>query len=279
MGSMIAGIGILGIITYAILLLIGSLIGALALYLIYMISKTPSEQPGFGASYKVALLSAFLNTVISMVMGAIFSAFSAASVASNPMFFVQHLGGAAIGMTLVIGVLFAGTLFLSTFLAHKIVMSGIGNGDNSKVSGIYTGVFFTLFYILPLALFWSTLGAISQMPDTDYGNTMDATTSTDMGVGDAPAADATGSPENEQALESLEQFVGAYEELAANNPICLSDLMKFNTETLPKMNEMSNNMQSGSAMSPEQMSRMSELMTRMQAAAMKLSEAPTNSDC
>ena len=230
------------------------------------------------------MLSGLINTFLLVILSTVIFYIVLGSAAARPDLILQYFVGAAVGTIIMTGIGYLVTLFASVYLAHRIIVTDVDNAANLKVSGIYTGVSFVLGFVAPMLLMAGAIGSILADASSSMGDDMNVeatdTSYESMDATEEPAMDSsTGGAENDQALDDYEALVVAYEQLTENNPICLSDVTQFNTEALPKLNSFASNMQSNSTLDAEQMNRLTGLLGRMQAAAMKLSEAEMSTDC
>lgn len=86
---------------------------------------------------------------------------------------------------------------------------------------------------------------------------------------------SSGDPKFSDALNQYELVVADYEKVANKDALCISDLNNLNASVLPKVQAMSNDInsmkQSGTKPSDAQIKRYTEITQRFQAAMMKLS--------
>lgn len=89
------------------------------------------------------------------------------------------------------------------------------------------------------------------------------------------AACGSGDPKFSDALNQYDLVVADYEKVANKATLCFSDINNLNASVLPKIQTMSNDInsmkQSGAKPSDAQIKRYTEITQRFQAAMMKLS--------
>ena len=90
----------------------------------------------------------------------------------------------------------------------------------------------------------------------------------------------TASANMTEFLDDYEEVVSVYEKYADKDKLCTSDMLKLNTEILPKLMPLTQQAQAQqNNFTPAEMQRYMEVMTRYSGALMKLGPKMENVDC